>query len=368
MTMNQMFYIWQRKDWPHFTWNMEKLLPLIYDTTRKIAFFLGKVSSLDNSLQQHTFAEALEDEIISSSSIENIILDRDSVRSSLLARLGVEDAGLKHSDRSAEGAINIVLDAVTNCDSPLTKERLFGWHVELFPSGMSEGRRIITGNWRQGSMYVISGEMGKEVIHYEAPPADRIDEEIDKFLQFINEDDDVNPLIKAAVAHVWFVTIHPFADGNGRTARTITEMLLARADGTSHRYYSLSSEIMNSRKEYYAVLEYTQKNTMDITRFIEYFLKAIQNAVGTSERKLQSTLEKTKFWDSIRTYPLNERQMKMINMLEDGFEGKLTTKKWEKINKCSHSTALRDIKDLIDKGILIEDGGNSKNTGYMLIK
>ena len=226
--------------------------------------------------------------------------------------------------------------------------------------------RITTGSWRKGEMYVVSGRMGKEVIHYEAPPAEIIENEMDVFLKFINENTDVNPLIKAAVAHFWFVTIHPFSDGNGRIARTIAEMLLARADDMDHRYYSFSAEIMNNRKEYYDVLEYCQKSTLDITRFIEYFLMVLQNAVKNSEKKLESTLEKTKFWDSVRLLPLNERQIKLINKLYDGFEGKLTTEKWAKIAKCSHSTALRDIKDLMEKGVIIEDGGKSKNTGYSL--
>ena len=248
--MDQIIYIWQRKDWPDFHWDIDKLLPLLYETTQKRSFFLGQISSLDDTIQKNAYADVLENEIISSNSIENILLDRDSVRSSLLSRLGVENAGMKYSDRYTAGAVNIVFDAVTNYSVPLTKERLYGWHSELFPSGMSEGRRIITGNRRQGPIYVVSGSMGKEIIHYEAPPADRIDAEIDSFLKFVNEDESVNILIKAAVAHVWFVSIHPFADGNGRIARTITEMLLAKADGLPHRYYSLSLEIMKNRKEY----------------------------------------------------------------------------------------------------------------------
>lgn len=359
-------YIWQNKDWPNLKWDTEKLLPLIYETTMEKSLFLGMLSTLNNDLKETSFLDTVEDEIISSSSIENIMLKRDSVRSSLLSRLGFDNAGLQNTDRYTEGAVNIVLDAILNHDRPLTKERLFCWHSQLFPSEMSGGMRITTGSWRKGEMYVVSGRMGKEVIHYEAPPAEIIENEMDVFLKFINENTDVNPLIKAAVAHFWFVTIHPFSDGNGRIARTIAEMLLARADDMDHRYYSFSAEIMNNRKEYYDVLEYCQKSTLDITRFIEYFLMVLQNAVKNSEKKLESTLEKTKFWDSVRLLPLNERQIKLINKLYDGFEGKLTTEKWAKIAKCSHSTALRDIKDLMEKGVIIEDGGKSKNTGYSL--
>ena len=359
-------YIWQNADWPNLKWDTEKLLPLIYETTMKKSLFLGKLSTLNNDLKDASFLGTLEDEIISSSSIENIMLKRGSVRSSLLSKLGFDNAGLKNTDRYTEGAVSIVLDAIMNHDKPLTKERLFGWHSQLFPNGMSGGVRISVGCWRKSEMYVVSGSMGKEVIHYEAPPADRIEQEMEVFFKFINENSDGNPLIKAAVAHFWFVTIHPFSDGNGRIARTIAEMLLSRADGISHRYYSFSAEIMNNKKEYYDVLEYCQKSTLDITKFIEYFLKVLQNAVRTSETKLESTLEKARFWDSIRLLPLNERQIKLIDKLYDDFEGKLTTEKWAKIAKCSHSTALRDIKDLIEKGIIIEDGGKSKNTGYSL--
>lgn len=364
--METAYYIWQRNDWPAFTWDDEKIFPLLYETSRKEAGFLGKVSMLSDDIKKTAAVSAFEDEIISSNSIENIMLKRDSVRSSILSRLGLDDEGLGKTDRYTEGAVNIVIDAVENREAKLTKERLFGWHTELFPAGFSEGRRITTGMWRQGGMYVISGNTGKEIIHYEAPPAERIETEMDRFLKFINENETVNPIIKAAIAHLWFVSIHPFADGNGRIARTITEMLLSRADDSAHRYYSLSAAIMKSRKECYDILEYSQKSTMDITSFIEYFLKTMQNAILNYDEEIRKAIEKTRFWDAIRLIPLNEREVKLINRLFDGFEGKLTTEKWAKIAKCSHSTALRDINDLINKGILIEDGGNSRNTGYML--
>ena len=359
-------YIWQRDDWPSFTWDIEKLLPHLYDTVRKESLFLGRISSLSNEVKESSFSNALTDEIISSSAIENITLKRDSVRSSLLAQLGFDNQGKTNSDHYTEGAVSIALDAANNNDMMLTKERLFGWHSMLFPNGLSGGKRIIVGNWRKGDMYVVSGNLGKEIIHYEAPPAERIDKEIDTFLSFINENNDVNPLIKAAVAHLWFVTIHPFGDGNGRIARTISEMLLARADGMRQRYYSLSAEIMNNRKAYYDVLEYSQKSTLNVTKFIEYFLKTLQEAIARADEKVSHTLSKTAFWDSLRLIPLNEREVKLINKLYDGFEGKLTTEKWAKLAKCSHSTALRDIKDLIEKGILVEDGCKSKNAGYLL--
>lgn len=364
--MEQNLYIWQKQGWPAFRWDAERLQPLLYEAIRNEAYFLGRISALDSNLDTAAFLDAIENEVISSSSIENIMLDRDSVRSSILSRLSYENEGLRKSDRRADGAVSIVIDAVMNNTLPLTKERLFAWHTELFPSGISDGRRILTGRWRQGEMYVVSGRTGKEVIHYEAPPTEQIDEDIDTFLHFINEEDDINPIIKAAVAHFWFVSIHPFADGNGRIARTISEMLLARADRTEHRYYSVSAEIMNTRKEYYEVLEYCQKSTLDITRFIEYFLRSLNNAISKANSNIEKSIAKTRFWDSLRLIPLNEREIKLINKLYEGFEGKLTTEKWAKIAKCSHSTALRDIKDLISKGILTEDEGRSRNTGYKL--
>ena len=364
--MEQNLYIWQKQGWPSFRWDAERLQPLLYEAIRNEAYFLGRISALDSNLDTTAFLDAIENEVISSNSIEDIMLDRDSVRSSIISRLGYENEGLHKSDRYADGAVSIVIDAVTNNALPLTKERLFGWHTELFPSGISDGRRIITGQWRQGEMYVVSGHTGKEIIHYEAPPAYRIDEEVDALLCFINEEDDINPIIKVAVAHFWFVSIHPFSDGNGRIARTISEMLLARADGATHRYYSVSAEIMNTRKEYYEVLEYCQKSTLDITKFIEYFLKTLDNAINSASSNIEKSIAKTRFWDSLRLIPLNERETKLINKLSEGFEGKLTAEKWAKIAKCSHSTALRDIKDLIEKGILTEDEGRSRNTGYRL--
>ena len=364
--MNTNLYIWQKEDWPHFTWKQEELLPLLYETSSEKSYFLGRLSMLGLPEKEASFLNALEEEVLGSNSIEDINLKRDSVRSSILSRLGYANEGIQDSDRYTDGAVNIVIDAVANRNMPLTKERLFGWHTELFPEGISDGRRILTGRWRQGEMYVVSGRVGKEIIHYEAPPASVIDKGMDEFLKFVNEENNINPLIKAAVAHFWFVTIHPFSDGNGRIGRTISEMLLARSDNTDHRYYSLSSAIMNSRQEYYDTLEYCQKSTLDITRFIVFFLETLRDAVRNAENATREAIAKTRFWDAIRPIPLNERQIKLINKLYDGFEGKLTTEKWAKIAKCSHSTALRDINELIDKGILIAEGTKSKNIGYKL--
>ena len=362
--MEKETYIWQKKSWPNFTYELEIIAPHLYQTTKDIAFFLGKISTLNHNAKNEFYTSSLENEVIPSNAIEGLVFDRESVRSSLMSHLGFEDSSI--SNRDTDGAVAVTLDAIRKYNKPLTKERLFRYHSMLFPSMTSGGRKILTGTFRKGSMYVLSGRMGNEVVHFEAPPADKVEKEMDKFFDFINKETDMNPLIKAAIAHLYFVTIHPFADGNGRLARAITEMLLARADGSDNRYYSLSSAILSSRNEYYEALEKAEKGTLDVTDFIIYFLKTLRQAIKRSEDELTRTLAKTRFWDSIRSCSLNERQLKIINMLQDGFKGKLTTKKCEKINKCSHSTALRDIKDLIEKGILVEDGFHSKNTSYYL--
>lgn len=360
-------YLWQNENWPEFRWDAEKLLSPIYEVSQEVSLLLGRISMFGEGIKTELLTSTLENEIISSNSVENILLKREAVRSSILAQLNMDTEGLSVNDHYSEGTVRILLDAVTNSAVPLTKERLWGWHSDLFPSGISDGRRIITGQWRQGPMYVISGNTGKEIIHFEAPPAEMVDGEIDSFLKFVNEND-VNPIIKAAVSHLWFVTIHPFADGNGRIARTITEMLLARADNSPHRYYSFSSAIMKNRKAYYDALEYAEKSTMDVTAFIAYFIETMRVAVADAELRISKTIEKPRFWDRIRSISMNERQVKMVNKLVDGFEGRLTAEKWSKITKCSHATALRDINDLIQKGVLEEDGGKSRNAGYILKK
>lgn len=367
--METAIYLWQRNDWPNFTWDIERLLPNIYTTANEVSYFLGKISMLGTDMRQKVFVDSMSEEIYSSNAIEDILLNRDSIWSSVKTRLGLpeeDDHYDYHYDSYTDGVVQVAVDAVKNCNSPLTKQRLFQWHSLLFPTGISAGKAITTANWRRGPMYVMSGGPGKEIIHFEAPAASEVDSEMERFLSFINDDYGFNPMVKAAVAHLWFVTIHPFDDGNGRTARAITEMLLARADNTAHRFYSISSEMLTSRKAYYDALNFAQKSTMDVTSFIEYFLETMRSAVRTSNGKLEKSLDKSRFWDSIRFMPLNERQSKMINKLLDDFKGKLTTEKWAKITKCSHATALRDINDLITKGILVDDGGKTRSAGYQL--
>ncbi len=365
--MTNGIYIWTRDDWPNLHWNMQKLSPLFLDVIRQEATLRGKLSMLQERHQEISFADAAASELIASSSIEGIRMDRNSVRSSILNKLGIQQDSTKVKfDHYNEGTVTVLLDAVENWNKPLTRERLFSWHSQLFPFGISDGERIATGCWRSGPMYVVSGRRGKEIIHYEAPPAGRIESEIDTFLDFVNGREDIDPFIKAAVAHFWFVTIHPFADGNGRIARTISELLLARADKSSRRFYSLSEAILANKNEYYEILESCEKGTGDITSFVEYILKCLASAVDKAEEHLSSTLAKTRFWDSIHQLALNERQIKIINRVLDGFDDKLTAEKWAKITKCSHATALRDITDLIAKGVLEKDGSGGRSAGYQL--
>lgn len=359
-------YIWQQPDWPSFHWNDAKLASILYEVALKQGVLSGRLSMLGMREQGLALTSAVEEEVISSNSIEGITLDRASVRSSIEKHLGLVSSDARRFDHYSDNTVAVLMDAVENCTCPLTKDRLFDWHEALFPKGVSDGQRILTGCWRQGSMYVVSGRTGKEVIHYEAPPAERVDGEMDRFLDFVNGNDDINPLVKVAVAHFWFVTIHPFADGNGRLARTIGEMLLARAEGTSNRCYSLSEEILANRKKYYDTLERCQGSSLDITAFILFILQSISGAITRSMDRLSATLDRTRFWDSLRNKDLNERQRKLIQRLLDGFEGRLTAEKWAKIAKCSHSTALRDISYLVAQGILEKDGRGGRSTGYQL--
>lgn len=359
-------YIWQRDDWPLFFYDEKKINSSLMDVIEKKAFLLGKFSALTEQKQRDSFISSFESEVVSSSLIEDVKLDRVSVRSSLLKNLNIDTGGINKYDHQADGFVNALLDAIEHYDDLITKETLCSWHSELFPSSFSQGRRILTGTWRKGEMYVVSGRIGKEVVHFEAPPAEKIDYEMNRFLKFLNEDTSYNLIIKAAIVHLYFVTIHPFSDGNGRIARILTEKVLSQSDKTIYRPYSLSSEILNNRDEYYNVIEYSQKSSMDATEFVLYFLKTLSKAIDTSLITWEKTKEKTDFWDSIKLIPFNERQIKIINKLLDNFEGKLTADKWSKINKCSHSTAVRDINDLIDKKVIKADGKKDKNVGYVL--
>jgi Fic family protein len=318
--------------------------------------------------------KVLTEETIKSSAIEGIVLDPENVRSSLARRLGLDVGGLKnHNDRTVDGAVQMMLDATQKFNKPLTKERLFEWHAHLFPEVRRTGEVFRVGAWRndrQGPMQVVSGPIGRLTVHYVAPAADRVDKEIDIFLKWFDSTEHEDPLLKAAVAHLWFVTIHPFEDGNGRVARAIAEMCLARSDGSTQRFYSMSSQILEERKGYYEILEKTQADSLDITRWLTWFLGCLDRAIGQSNHITDSALEKELFWQCLskRKISLNDRQKKMLNKLFGGFDGKLTRDKWMKITRISSRTALRDIEQLIAFGVIEQEEAGGRSTSYRLKK
>ncbi len=364
------FYIHEQDNWTNFTWN-EKLVSTKLAATRNLqGRLLGRMESLGFNLQDEAILTTLTLEVVKSSEIEGEILDLEQVRSSIARRLGIELAGAIESDRHIDGIVEMMLDATQRYKLPLTKERLFGWHSALFPTGWSNMYKIVVADWRKdrtGAMQVVSGAMGKEKVHFEAPNSDRIDTEIDKFLDWVEKETEIDPVLKSAIAHLWFVTIHPFEDGNGRITRAITEMLLARSDSSAKRFYSMSAQIRRERKQYYEILEKTQKGSSDITDWILWFLECLTNSLTETFELLSSIMIKADFWTKHSSTILNERQHKMLNKLLDGFKGKLTTSKWAKICKCSQDTALRDIQDLIQKDILQKEISGGRSTNYELI-
>lgn len=352
-------------------WDDSSLYNLLADVNMLRGQLLGRLQMFGMNEQNDSFVETLTQEIVHSSEIEGERLNRDSVRSSVARQLGLEYDGLPREDHYIEGVVQVMLDATHNYSELLTEERLFGWHAALFPTGHSGAYKIAVARWRDGDepMQVVSGAFGNQKVHYEAPPSADVPIMMKEFLHWLNDaKQQIDPLVKAAVAHLWFVTIHPFDDGNGRICRTITEMLLSRADKTQKRFYSLSSTILSKRKDYYQVLEASQKGSLDVTSWTEWFLHSLKEALEDALTKTDNIVYKTSFWDRHRDTQLNERQRKVLNMLLDGFEGKLNSSKWYKINHCSQDTAIRDIKDLISKGILrsTEEGGRSTN--YELTK
>lgn len=359
-------YLWQNKAFPHFVWDTNSLLTPLGEVHTLQGRLLGRMSALgfDGLAQQ---VESITSEIVGSSQIEGVVLNVDSVRSSVARLLGL-DVDSEKSDHYTEGVVNSLLDATGHYDAPLTSERMFGWHAAYFPTGYSDGYKITVAGWRVGDepMQVVSGPMGKEKVHFVAPPSDQVPAMMDQFVDWCNRADDTDPIIRAAIAHLWFVTIHPFDDGNGRMARTITEMMLSRADGTSQRFYSLSAEMMRQRKNYYDVLEQAQKGAVEITPWLLWFTHALQNALRSALDTTDRVLRKAAFWNEHRDTQVNERQRKIINLLWDGFEGKLTSQKYAKINHCSQDTALRDIQDLIGKTILCKTDEGGRSTHYEL--
>ena len=362
-------YIHEQSDWPHLHWRVEDLAIQLADVRHRQGLILGKVTALGFPSSQEVSLAALTEEVVKTSEIEGEILDAEKVRSSVARRLGLDVGGLDHNDRKVEGAVEMMLDATEGYDQPLTEERLYKWQAALFPTGRSEMRNISVGKWRQdtaGPMQVVSGPIGRERVHFEAPDAARIDDEMGAFLDWFNSPPNTDPVIKAGLAHLWFVTIHPFEDGNGRVARAVSEMLLARADGASQRFYSVSAQIRKKRRDYYSTLERTQKSSTDVTRWLAWFLHCVGAAIDSAEMTFAAVTTKEQFWRRIAGITINERQRQMINHLLDGFEGKLTTVKWAKITKCSHDTALRDINELISNGILSRSKAGGRNTSYYL--
>jgi Fic family protein len=362
-------YIHELKKWPQFTWDHEELAPLLGKVRHKQGRLLGYMQSLGFPLKTDAMLETLELDVLKSSEIEGEILNPDQVRSSLARHLGIKIAGLVPSDRNVDGVVEMMLDATQKYNEPLTKKRLFNWHTSLFPKGKNSMYEIKVGKWRddkKGAMQVVSGPMGRERVHYQAPDADILNREMKTFLNWFNSDNDYDPVLKAAVAHLWFVTVHPFDDGNGRIARAIADMQLARADADHQRFYSMSAQIRKERNAYYNILEKTQRGKLDITNWMKWFLNCLDKALMATEETLAGVLGKARFWEKHKLTPMNERQRLMLNKWLDGFEGKLTSSKWAKIAKCSADTALRDIQDLINKDILEKEEKGGRSTNYLL--
>jgi Fic family protein len=386
-----MRYIHQLDSWPKFIWDHGKIAALLGSVRNRQGRLMGRMDALGFDLRAEAMLQTLTLDVIKSSEIEGEILDAQQVRSSIARRLGLDIAGLVSSDRHVDGVVEMMLDATQNFNKTLTQDRLFGWHASLFPAGYRGMHKIVTGAWRDdshGSMQVVSGPAGREKVHFEAPEAARLDKEMKDFLNGFNGSTlltmnhaiEIDPVLKAGIAHLWFVTLHPFEDGNGRIARAITDMQLARADGSAQCFYSMSAQIRKERKAYYDVLETTQKNThgksagsgsarpigIDITAWLEWFLTCLDRALDSTETTLADVFRKARFWELHPAESLNERQRMMIHKLFEGFEGKLTSSKWAQITKCSQDTALRDILELVEKGILAKDSAGGRSTGYLL--
>lgn len=360
-------YAWKNKEWPHFVWNEHQISEMLLNVRHQQGRLLGMAETLGFDVKSPMMLDTMTADIITSSEIEGIALNADEVRSSVAWQLGIKNVGLPASNRYIEGVVDVMFDAVHHYSEPLTKERLFGWHRALFPS-VNRLAHITVGSWRKGEMQVVSGRYGSEKVHFEAPPANDVPKMMKELLQWINKEGNVDAVLKAAIAHLWFVSIHPFSDGNGRMARTITDMLLARADNTSYRFYSMSAQVALQRRSYYDVLERTQKGSLDISEWLLWFLERLNDAITTSMDTVVRTLHKASFWETHRQTVMNERQTRMVNMLWDGFEGKLTSSKWAKINKCSTDTALRDLQDLVTKGILVRTDAGGRSTCYALLE
>lgn len=363
------YYIHQKDNWPNFTWNNDELVNLLSEARNLQGRLIGKMESMGFELRDEALLETLTLDVLKSAEIEGELLNPEQVRSSIAQRLGMEFAGAIMPDRNVDGMVDMMIDATSNCFKPLTTERLFDWHAALFPIGRSGIFKVTVADWRKdtsGQMQVVSGAAGREKVHFQAPDADLIQMEMIRFVKWFNEENKIDLVIKAAIAHLWFVTIHPFQDGNGRMTRALTDMLLSQSDKSTQRFYSMSAQIGIERKEYYEILEKTQKGNLDISEWIKWFLSCLINALKTTDNILTRVLLKANFWNRNSKTMINQRQKKVLNKLLDGFEGKLTSMKWAKITKCSKDTAIRDINDLINKDILQKKSAGGRSTNYEL--
>jgi Fic family protein len=362
-------YSHELPDWPKFHWDRQLIADQLSAVRHRQGRLVGRMEALGFPQRNEAQLETLTQDVVKSSEIEGEILNADQVRSSIARRLGIDIGSLTPADRHVEGIVEMMLDATQKFTEPLTAERLFAWHASMFPTGRSDMSRITIGAWRDdktGPMQVVSGPVGRERVHYEAPAASRLDHEMKLFLDWFNENAGIDPVLKAAIAHLWFVTIHPFDDGNGRIARAIADMSLARSENSPQRFYSMSAQIRQERNAYYDVLEKTQKSDLDITAWLQWFLACLDRAFDGADVILASIFRKARFWEKLGGAPLNERQRDMLNRLLDGFKGKLTSSKWAQIEKCSQDTALRDIDDLVDRKILVKDPAGGRSTSYSL--
>jgi Fic family protein len=363
-------YIHHLAGWPTFDWSNDQLAEQLAEVRHNQGRLYGRMESLGFDFRADAALETKTEDVLRSSEIEGEHLDRDQVRSSIARRLGMDIGGYTPAGRNVEGVVEMMLDATQRYQSSLTAERLFGWHAALFPTGRDGMASLIVGAWRDdrdGPMQVVSGAIGREKVHFEAVPAAQVEAEIAAFIDWFNGELALDPVMKAAIAHLWFVTIHPFDDGNGRIARAIADMALARSDGNPQRFYSMSAQIREERAGYYDILEATQKGSLDITAWLQWFLACLDRAFGRTSETLADVLQKANFWESIANQQLNERQRNVINRLLDGFEGKLTSSKWAKLTKTSPDTALRDINDLVERGVLVKDEGGGRSTSYSLV-
>lgn len=362
-------YIHLRADWPAFRWNEAGLASRLASVRHAQGRLLGHMEGLGFRLRGEADLAIMTSEVVKSSAIEGEHLNDQEVRSSLARQLGIDIGGITPVSRNVEGVVEMMLDATHRYTEPLTAERLFGWHAALFPTGYSGLRKIATGTWRtseSGPMQVVSGRLGREKIHFEAPEARRIPAEMDPFLKTFNAEPCIDPVIHAALVHFWFVTIHPFEDGNGRIARAIADMALARADGTEQRFYSMSAQIEAERNDYYAILEKSQKGSLDLTDWVTWFIACLERSFDRAEDTIANVLHKARVWERVGSKGVSDRQRIVLNRLLDGFEGKLTSSKYAKLTKCSSDTALRDIRDLLDRGILLQNQGGGRSVSYRI--